>query len=56
MTVAYPDEQEIDLYMANQPVQTLKGDDVLRVESVLPGFAVAAKDCFPAKRGENSGK
>lgn len=48
--VAYPDEQELDIYAPNQPIETVKGDDMLRIESVLPGFAVAAKDCFPPRR------
>lgn len=49
----YPDEQEIDLYIPNQPTQTFSGDDVLKIEPVLPGFAVAAKDGFPPRRIES---
>lgn len=44
----YPDKQQVKIYDPQQPVKTLSINDTLTSETVLPGFALALKDIFPA--------
>jgi Uma2 family endonuclease len=44
----YPDDQEVKVYEAGEPVKTLTINDTLDGGKVLPGFTLAVKDIFPA--------
>jgi Uma2 family endonuclease len=42
----YPDDQSVDVYAPNQPVRTLRVDEVLDGGVVLPDFTLPVRDLF----------
>jgi Uma2 family endonuclease len=49
--VVRPEEKEVEIYVAGQPVQVLTVNDTINGSPVLPGFALPVKAIFPNKDG-----
>ncbi|MDX2163613.1 MAG: Uma2 family endonuclease [bacterium] len=49
--VVYPIEQEVEVYVPNQPVRIFGMQDTLDGGNVLPDFRLAVREIFPPREG-----
>ena len=50
--LVYPESRSVELYRANEAMETLAGEDLLEGGATLPGLRVALSDIFPPPRQE----